>query len=160
MLDSVWLRHPRIWWTLGGLILLASVATWVFNREVPTLIGVQYMVPTVEAGKPLVMIVPAHRNLDRKCAVDISRTFVNSEHARQVVTSMQHVSAEGLEAREKETPGQLIVTVNVPANAPPGPSQFDTENQYRCPFNPSTWFWKIEDRWTYNLNVIAKGASQ
>jgi hypothetical protein len=102
------------------------------------------------------MTMPAKRNLDRKCSVRISRSFVSSEHARTIVTANQWVSAEGLEAREKDTPGQLIITVNVPSNAPPGASAFDTENQYYCPFNPSTWLWPIEDRWVFNVNVAAK----
>jgi hypothetical protein len=158
--ESIWLRHPRVWWTIGAFMLFGSVTTWLLNRDVPTIIGVQYMVPTVEAGQPVKMVMPAHRTIERKCSVDISRTFVNSEHGRSVVTANQHVSAEGLEARERETPGQLLITVNVPTNAPPGPSSFDTENRYKCPFNPSTWVWPIEDRWTFNVNVAAKGALQ
>lgn len=153
-LQSPWLRHPRIWWTIGAFMLVFAVGNWLWGRDPPTKIGAQYNVPEVAAGQRVHIVVPVYRQLGRHCSVDISRSFISSEHARALLTARQHVSWEGLEAREKDTPGQLVIDVLVPAGAPLGMSEIETENQYTCPFNPSTWLWPIEDRWTFRFMVV------
>jgi hypothetical protein len=156
ILESPWVKHPRVWVTAGVLCMAATLVMWVSNREVPTVIGVPYNTPEVRAGERVRIVLPAQRSLERRCSIRLSRTLVKSDQAQETLVANQFVSADGVEERHKETPGQLVLDILIPESSPPGLSKIRTENEYICPFNPSTWIFPIQDSWLVNINVLPK----
>lgn len=156
VLDSLWVRHPRIWLVAGGLIWVGILALLVLGRDPPTEFFDQRSVPSGAPGQTVTVTVPVKRNLDRLCSVDSSRTFFDSNHAADTLSTNQHISAEGLALREKANPGKLVFNVPIPLTASPGMAKVITENQYFCPFNPTTWFKRIDDAWESYILVTPK----
>ena len=156
VIESPWLKHPRVWWTIFVVGMFASVLMWVSNRDVPSVFGQQYTIPEVVAGGTVKLVVPITRQLNRGCSIDTDRSFIDSSGASENILENQHASAETLAKREAESPGYLTINVRIPDHAPEGPARIRTENQYLCPWNPTTYFWRIDHTWDYKVFVKAK----
>lgn len=156
VIESMWMRHPRIWLTIGTLGLLATMTMWLASRESPNTYGTQYTIPEVVAGGTVRLVMPLQRETSRRCSIDTDRTFVDSSGASEIIVENQHTSAMSVSKRETETPGYLVTNIHIPDHAPEGLGIIRTENQFLCPWNPTTYFWRIDQTWDYRVQVKAK----
>lgn len=158
ILDSHWLRHPRVWFTIGALGFILAITTWLNSREPGTVVPSVWQAPDTAAGEAVRVDIPVTRHLSRRCSIITSRRIVDSNHSEETIIDQQLTSADSIAKREQETPGRLVLTIRVPPKTPPGQTQIVTDNAYRCLWNPSSWVFPIEDRWTiYFVTLPPKG---
>lgn len=156
LLDSPWLRHPRVWLTVGVLGWMLAFGLALADRDPPTIIS--DLTDTgliVQAGSELRVSVPVKRDMSRRCSVRTTRFLIDSTHATRTVIPTEYTSAEGRKLRDKESPRALNLALSIQASVPEGSTLLQTENQYVCLLNPTTWFVPIDDSWVVRFYVIA-----
>jgi hypothetical protein len=127
----LWAAKAMIFVSLGLLVLYAA------DREPPFEV---LSVEPAEArpGDQITIYASVRRDVSRGCSAEFSRYVFDARGMRHDMgTSI--ASAQMIADMQRRTPGQLIVTFQVPANASPGQARLDSVLHYRCNKVHSLW---------------------
>ena len=154
LLDSPWLRHPRIWITIGVLGWAIAFSLALADRDPPTIVpDLTESTAVVQAGTELRIAIPVKRDLSKRCSVKTTRFLIDSTHATRTLVPTEYTSMEGRKLRERESPSVLNLVLPIESHVPEGSTLVQTENQYVCLFNPTTWIVPIDDSWAVRFYV-------
>jgi hypothetical protein len=135
-----WLQ--RWMWLPNVMILLALVivATYAADRATP------FRVLSVEPvaayrGQTVVFRAAVWRDPGRHCSAEFSRFIFDSAGARHDLGNST-VTAAMIAEMERRSPGQLVLSVQIPDAIAPGPARLVTALAYRC--NKVHSLWPIE----------------
>jgi hypothetical protein len=126
-----WIAHALLW---GGIL---SLGVLLWDRNPPFEVIDVY--PAVAYPGDFVQITAkVRRDTGRHCDAEFSRYIFDADGSRFDL-GQSLASASFIRALEERKPGELTVTVQVPAAAQPGPATLDTVLEYRCNITHSWW---------------------
>jgi hypothetical protein len=140
------------WWARN--ILIAAIVGlffwWALDRREPFRL-LDYTSTKAKPGEVMRIDGKVWRSAGRGCSLVGSRLLYDSLGTRYQVMDTQYITANSLDAMEKITPGEMHVTITVPADAKPGPAILFTLLSYRC--NPLHSAWPVDMLLTMNVEI-------
>jgi hypothetical protein len=134
ILATEWLARCII---LGGLTLVLYYAA---DREPPFAV-ISTEPAEVRAGEFVTLRSAVYRDIERGCNTEFSR-FLWDSHGARFDLGTSKMSAQAIAAMDRQSPGQLVMSVHVPSAVSPGPARLQTVILYRC--NRTHAWWPIE----------------
>jgi hypothetical protein len=142
-MTKLFVKISQRWMWLANVTILLSfviIATYAADRAPP--FKVLTMNPLqVARGETAVFKATVWRDPTRKCSAEFSRFIFDSSGARHDL-GKSTATAEMISSMEKESPGMLTVSVQIPIDVATGHAKMVTALQYRC--NKVHAVWPIE----------------
>jgi hypothetical protein len=120
-----------------AVVIVAGViqmTIWSFDREPPFEI-LSTHTAKAKAGDAVVLRAAVRRDLSRRCSAHFGRAVIDSSGARYDFEGSQFAAASTIEMIDRYTPGEMLVALDVPSAAQPGPASLVTTLRYAC--NPT-----------------------
>jgi hypothetical protein len=123
-------RHALLGWAMC-LPIIFFFWLWASDREPPFEV-ISVAPVSARVGDPVTLRATVRRDSRRDCEARFSRYLYDSQFVRFDLEGEQRATDRMIDAIERRTPGQLMLSFIVPAGMSTGPAVLQTELQYRC----------------------------
>lgn len=126
---SRWIFCALFW------VCVCVVGMWMADDDPPFRL-ISYEPVTAKRGQFAAIRAKVHRDLERNCSVKFARYLFDAKGYRYDLPPAQEMTTAGIRMLGMVHPGELRITIPIPADMTPGTARFVTDLSYVCtPFH-------------------------
>jgi hypothetical protein len=148
---SEWLARSLII-AQGTILLMLGIFVWQISDRAPPFEIMPHAPIQVRAGEWAELRVPVKRDLSRHCDATLDRYIFDANNKRFDIGSNLAFSDAMIRRLESQTPGELLMVLQMPPAISPGPARLVSALDYRC--NKAHQLWPISIQHDIHLDIV------